>query len=133
MARRQTTYTVEGGRDDGKVFVITEMPADQAEWFAWNLFLAATNEGFDISPEVMASGWSGLAKAGLSMLFKIPASKLRPLLDEMMQCAKFIPDPNKQNVSRPIDPDDIEDPSTYFKLRAEIFKLHTAFLTAVER
>ena len=132
MARRQEQYTIEGGRDDGKTFLLTEMPADQAEQFAWKAISAAARGGLNVPAGMAGSGFAGLAQMGFNMLMSISFDDLQPLLYEMMQCVKLIPDPGKPSVTRPIDREDIEEASTYFKLRAEVFKLHVGFSKAAE-
>lgn len=127
MARRQTTYTVEGGRDDGKVFVITEMPAATAERFAWKVMCACAAGGLNIPIEALKSGWSGLSQLGPRILTSIPYAELSPLLDEVMQCIAIAPNQNDQSKTRRVDPDDIEEITTLITLRLEAFKLHADF------
>ena len=132
MARRQTTYTIEGGRDAGKTFLLTEMAADQAEQFAWKAACAAFNGGMGIPYDLLKSGWAGLAHIGPGLLTAIPYDVLKPLLDEMLKCVQFIPEPSRPGTTRPFDYEDIEEPTTLLALRAEVFKLHVGFSEAAE-
>ena len=47
MARRTETFTATYGRDAGKSFTLTEMPADQAERWAIRALLALAGAGVD--------------------------------------------------------------------------------------
>ena len=132
MARRQTTYTIEGGRDNGKTFLLTEMPADQAEQFAWKVACAAFNGGMGIPYDLLKSGWAGLAHIGPGLLTAIPYDALKPLLDDMLQCVQIIPEPSRPGTTRPFDYADIEEATTLLALRAEVFKLHVNFSDAAE-
>lgn len=132
MARRQEQYMVEGGRDDGKTFLLTEMPADQAEQFAWKAACAAYNGGMGIPYDLLKSGWAGLAHIGPGLLTAIPYDVLKPLLDEMLKCVQIVPEPSKPSITRPFDYADIEEATTLLSLRAEVFKLHVNFSEAAE-
>lgn len=132
MARRQEQYTIEGGRDDGKTFLLTEMPADQAEQFAWKAACAAYNGGMGIPYDLLKSGWAGLAHIGPGLLTAIPYDVLKPLLDEMLKCVQIVPEPSKPSITRPFDYADIEEATTLLSLRAEVFKLHVNFSEAAE-
>lgn len=132
MARRQEQYTIEGGRDNGKTFLLTEMPADQAEQFAWKAACAAFNGGMGIPYDLLKSGWAGLAHIGPGLLTAIPYDVLKPLLDEMLACVQIVPEPSKPSVTRPFDYADIEEATTLLALRAEVFKLHVNFSEAAK-
>lgn len=59
MARRIASFTASAGRDAGKVFRITEMPADQAERWAVKAFLAAAKGGITLPDSAAESGFAG--------------------------------------------------------------------------
>ena len=48
MARKETTFIADTGRDAGKEFLITEMSASQAENWAFRVILAIGNAGIEI-------------------------------------------------------------------------------------
>lgn len=131
MARKELYYTVEDkGRDNGKKFYIREMSAAQAEWWAIRAILAMANNGINLPDNLSDMGMAGMAKVGLEMVAKIPPEDARPLLDELMKCVQAVPNPDDQNIKRPLIDDDTEEVMTRLKLRGEVFKLHVDFLTA---
>lgn len=127
-----TSGSRDNNRDYGKTFLITEMPAMQAEKWMMRALLAVGRGGPEMPPEVLAMPSAaimaiGAARALASMSF----ADAEPLLDEMMQCVEIIPDPANDLVKRPIDRDDIEEVPTLMTLRKEVLELHTGFsLTA---
>lgn len=132
MARKTTNYTVQTeGRDAGKVFVLTEMPAAQAESWAMRAILALTAEGVDIPQGFERAGMAGMIELGIRALSKLRWEVAEPLLDEMWQCVQFMPDPSKPQIVRKLWDEDIEEIITRINLRAEVFKLHGDFLKAV--
>lgn len=127
MARRILDVTIEAdGRDKGKVYRITELPASQAEEWAMRAFLAMTQAGIDVPDSTAAQGVAGLASMGFENLGKIPWEQAKPLMDEMMTCVQSV---QSAGVRRLIE-DDIEEVSTRLKLRLEVLKLHTDFFSS---
>ena len=128
--RKSVTLTIKD-RDHEKIFVITEMSAVQLE--SWLIraglllgrtgLLSADTQGL----EAVADVAKVLASDGgmLEKLCAIDYAAAKPLLDEMMTCVKEKID----NYQRDFNPDTIEDVRTFFRLRAEIVKLHMGFLT----
>ncbi len=128
MPRKTLTYIVQDeGRDQGKAYLITEMPSSQGERWAIRAFLAMAKGGIELPDGIEQAGMAGIAKVGLGLLLKIPYEEALPLLDEMMGCVQFIPNPGNRSVVRPLIEDDIEDVMTRFKLRKEVFGLHVNF------
>ena len=124
MARKTLTFTVDDkGRDAGKKYLITEMPASQAERWAIRVILAIGKAGIEIPEGLASQGMAGLAAVGLMSLPRIPFADAEPLLDEMMGCVQRI----EVSAIRPLVEDDIEEVGTRFKLRKAIFELHTDF------
>lgn len=113
------------GRDKGKNFLLTEMPAMRAEKWAIRLLLALTRAGIEV-PE--GEGMAAVAQINFNptIFGKIHYADANPLLDEMMGCVEFIPDPSN-NVARPLMEEDIEEVLTLFKIRMEVIALHTGF------
>jgi hypothetical protein len=129
--RKTSIVTIEAeGRDKGKMFLLTEMGAVQAEKWALRLFFALMNTGVEIPPDIAELGMAGIASMGLQALSKLPYDAAEPLLDDMWACAQIIPDPSKKNVARFLMDDDIEEIGTRIFLRKEIFDLHTGFFTS---
>lgn len=127
MARRteQITITDENSRDHGKTYLITEMPAEQAEWWAFRALQALLTENPDIG-DVGGAPLAELAQKGLKAVGKMPPEKSKPLLDEMMSCVSVVlPDGKTRGRLN----GDIEELSTFFQLRKAIVTLHTSFFT----
>ena len=130
MARRVQRVTIDDpkSRDNGKTFVLTEMSADQAEWWAARAFLALTNAGAQIPDGARAAGMAGFALMGVESLYQLRAEVLKPLLDEMFECVKY-----EHNPAHPLQAivngpsSQIEEVSTRLKLRLALVELHTGF------
>lgn len=132
MRKVKPITITDEGRDKGKTFVLTEMPADQGERWALRALLALTNAGVELPDGAENAGMAGLAAAGIRALAKIPFQAAEPLLDEMFQCVQYqhnkkgaplqeiIPGANSQ----------IEEISTRIALRVAILELHTGFSLA---
>lgn len=131
MARTTLNYTVEDeGRDSGKVFTLTELPASRAESWAMRAILALMAGGVNLPDGFENLGMAGMAEIGIKSLSGLKWEVAEPLLDEMWQCVRIIPDPSKPHVIRNLIEEDIEEVSTRIKIRAEVWKLHTGFLMA---
>ncbi|QDX29555.1 hypothetical protein [Dickeya poaceiphila] len=153
MARKTLTFKVEAkNRDEGKTFLITEMPARQIEEWAIRVVSALMAANVEVpqpvysaiqklsagAPEneadnelynaVLVSGMAALAKFALTALGKIPFAESRPLMDELMSCIQFQATPT---TTIPLDDSHIEEMSTRFRLKTEVLKLHVGFLSAV--
>lgn len=134
MARKETFYTQDAaGRDQGKVFHITEMSASQAEWWALRALMAMGRSGVEVPDNMRDMGMAALAVEGLKAVSRIPPEEARPLLDELMGCVQYVPNPADRSVKRPLIESDIEEVATRLKLRAEVFKLHVDFFNAAAR
>lgn len=134
--RRTKTVTIPGTRadalyqrDNGKSFLITEMPADEAERFGITAVMALLNNGAQIDDAALGAGMAGLALAGLDALNSLKAETLAPLLVDMFACIRYIPELQgaEPQVIMPGENSQIEEWSTRLKLRAAWFELHTGF------
>ncbi len=129
MARRVVDFTIsDDGRDKGKVFHITEMPAAKAEEWAMRALFVLTKAGVELPDGT--SGMAGIAATSMGALGAIPFFEAKELLNEMLECVQFIPNPKKNMVMRPLTDDDTEEVMTRLRLRAEVFTLHTGFSIA---
>ncbi len=134
MARKTTNYTVSAdGRDKGKVFVITEMPASRGESWAMRAILALIENGANLPEGFERMGMAGLAEIGIKALSGLRWEQAEPLLSEMLSCVQIMPDPARPHVVRNLIEEDIEEIGTRITLRAEIFKLHADFFTSAAR
>lgn len=125
--RKEVEFTItDEGRDKGKVFVLREMPVFQAEKWAIRALLALNKHGVGLGydPGAGMAAFAGATFRALSQS-AVEFGDIEPLLDEMLTCVFIRPGPD---VVRPFLLDgDIEEITTLFKLRAEVFKLHVDF------
>src|ERR1039458_767382 len=128
MARKTAEVLItDEGRDKGKVFVLTEMPAAQTEKWAMRALLALTKAGVEIPENIQGAGIAGIAVLGLKALGGMDFYDAEPLLDEMLQCVTIRPDPKNIAFTRALLDDDIEEIKTRLQLRAEVCTLHVGF------
>jgi hypothetical protein len=141
MRKTKTVTIEEEGRDKGKVFIVTEMPASQAEKWALRALVLAAKSGVDIPDDIADAGMAGIAVLGIkTVLGGMDFEDVEPLLDEMFSsCLSFVPDPNNLAIRRgkdgiaPMIEEDIEEITTRIHLRAEVLNIHTGFLDAGAR
>jgi hypothetical protein len=132
MRKTETVTITAEGRDKGKQFLLTEMPALKAERWAFRALLALAHSGVEMPAGAAEGGMASFAQAGLQALNRLSFDEARPLLDEMWTCVQIIPEPKNPQIVRPLvvremEGDDIEDIETIFHLRDRIFRLHTDF------
>lgn len=137
---KRVTITAEG-RDKDKTFVITEMPADQAERWFYRLVLALANAGTKVPEEVLFAGAAGFAEmlptlrnslvVAIRAIQGLDYSSVSPLLDEMKPFIKWQPPGTApQQEIFPGNNSQIEEVSTWVKLRFELIQLHVGFSLA---
>lgn len=128
------TITSEG-RDKGKTFILTEMPADQGERWALKAILALTNTGAAIPEEALGAGMAGLAAVGVQALGMLDSAQVQPLLDELWPtCVRIVP-PNEKLMPQEIIPganSQIEEVKTRLEIYRALLKLHTGFSMPAE-
>lgn len=132
MARKVKEFVVTAeGRDKGKTFILTEMPADQAERWALRALLALQAAGVTLPDGFEATGMAGVAYAGLTALNRIKYEDVGPLLTEMLGCIKYRHKPG-QDAQHLLAGEEcqVEEVATLLTLRREIFELHTGFSLA---
>lgn len=134
--RNKVTVTVDqAGRDLGKIFQLTEMPAASAEKWALRMFIAlkGSGNGNEVAESVVRLGMVGVALQGINVFLRaeIDPKVLEPLLDEMLTCVSMIRDPQRSDVVTAMRVDiDIEEVQTLLWLRSEVLRLHTNFSPA---
>lgn len=133
MARKTITFTATDGRDDGKQFIITEMGAAKAENWAMRALLALMSSGIDVPEGFEQNGMAGMAELGLRAVSRLKWDVAEPLINEMMDCVRFMPTPSKPHIVRDVMGDDIEEVTTRFKLRIAVLELHTGFSLAADK
>ena len=135
---RITSGTAETNRDLGKVYMLTEMSAYDAERWAADAFQGLVKAGVDVPDDLADAGMVAIATMGLKALGGMPSETLHDLLDRMMTQVTHFPDPNRREISRgfgsmlsqKLFADDIEEISTRLLLRQELLQLHADFLMA---
>ena len=127
MSLKTKTITIEKGRDEGKTFVITEMPITKADNWAMRALFAIANGGIDIEGINPNMGMLGLAQVAIKALSGIKPDVGIPLLDELLECVQVLP--SGGNARALIIDSDIKDLSTMFTLRKEALAIHIDFLT----
>lgn len=133
MARKTATVTItEEGRDQGKVFLLTEMSATQAELWAIQVFMSMAKSGVEVPENFRDLGIAGLARIGLGALSSLSFKDARPLLEELFTCVQIVPDRSNPSFARQLLETDIEEIGTRLKLRLDVLKLHFDFLKAVK-
>jgi hypothetical protein len=131
--RKEKVITIDVvGRDRGKMFRLTEMPADQGEKWAFRALLALSRGGMNLPSGIFDAGMAGLASVvpylvivGLRSLNAAQWNELEPLLDEMMLCIKYQP-PSGMPAQDLINGTNgqIEEIRTRVALRQDILELH---------
>lgn len=137
---KSVTITAEG-RDKGKVFVIREMDAWQAEEWAQRA-VEAIAQKTAIPDGIANAGMLGIYIFGAKALLSAPYAMIKPLMDEMFAtCLSIQPDPTNPSILRgagtpdvravgPMIPDDTEEVATRLFLRDAIIELHSGFSVA---
>ena len=128
--RRQKTVVIDAeGRDKGKTFLLTEMPAAHAEDWAARAFLMLAHSAIDFPVGIDRAGMAGIAEIA-HLLSGVQFSELKPLMDELLlMCVQRIEDPLRP-FPRAVDSEDVEEVATRQQLRREAIDLHTNFLLA---
>lgn len=142
MARKIIPYSVTTeGRDNGKLFMLHEMPSRQAEWWGARVLSAMARSNPEIPPDIASAGLQGIAAIGVhAVLGALGQPEMKVLLDEMFEsCVAIVPEPKKPAVTRgakgiaPLVDDDIEELATLAALRREVLLMHVGFLPAAVR
>lgn len=137
MARKTETVIITGdanNRDNGKHFLLTEMPAAQAESWANRALLAIGRSAAEIDTAAAPGGMAGIYTIGATALSRLRWEDAQPLLDEMFGCIQIIGDPTKpQATTRKLlegENADIEEVTTRWQLREKVISLHLGFSLA---
>lgn len=142
MARKTKTVTIESGRDQGKSFLITEMPVTKADKWANTALLAMMRGGVDVGNVDFGSvrdsitgqsidptgGMLELARISIAGLGNVTEQVGQDLLDQLINdCIKVVSSSGVARELLSID-EEIEDLKTLWVLRKEAFLLHIDFL-----
>lgn len=129
---RTRDWTATDGRDAGKTFRITEMPADQAERWAMRALLAFANAGARLPDGVLDAGMAGVVASlpmllvqGVRSLAGMKYEDVGSLLDEMMTCVAFVPPGVPQTFPLMAGrASQVEEIRTRLQLRYEVLQVH---------
>ncbi len=129
MRRVKEITIAESGRDHGKTFLITELPAADAEdWFERATRLLVTT-GAEVPSNIFQHGPQGFAVMGigaaLAGLARAPWYEVKTLLAEMMACVALRAGP--MTVTGAVMESQIEEIATRLRLREEVLSLHLGF------
>jgi len=131
MARKTRIIQIaDDGRDKGKSFLLTEMPASQAAKWATRAFLALGRASVQVPDEIASAGFAGAVFFGLQMLGNMRYADAEPLIAELMACVQAQPDSAHPEIIRRLIEEDIEEPATHFRLQKEVWELHAGFSLA---
>jgi len=123
MARKEVEIKIEDGRDAGKVFKITELPAVQMEKWATRALLLLGKSGMGIGVFTKMK-----FEDILESLSKADYNETEKLLDTMLECCSFEKDGVSVVMKGTMTDSVIEEWTTIFRLRIEAIKLNLGFL-----
>ena len=130
--RKESDFTATSGRDAGKKFKITEMPAEKA--FDWGVraILAMAKSGVDIPSDIASQGMAGVAAVMVRTVGGLEFMTVDALKKELLSCVAIYPNPKANAMfTRPITgQDDIEEPVTIYELCRQTVELHLGFSIA---
>jgi hypothetical protein len=126
LKTKEVTITAEG-RDKGRKYLLTEMPALQAERWARHAIMAMSREDLNIRAEVAALGMYGFILGGMQALAAGDVDAVDKLMDEMLPQIKIV----EEKITRPLQGDgDFWELATIKQLRQELIELHLGFTLA---
>jgi hypothetical protein len=130
MSRRKITVIIQDeGRDKGKTFILTEMPATLGERWATQALALLVKAGVPVGEEQRGDGMAGLAGVPSSGLGAAQALQ-DPSLDAWWDCVQYQHAPNQPPMA--IDRGEacpIEEIATITELRTKVLGLHTGFFS----
>lgn len=132
------TVTIEKGRDKGKTFLITEMPAIEADYWAHGLVEQAANSGVNLkNVDVLnldtksMAGMIEIGAAVMTIIGRIPKDISTEMkFDLLKKCVKIIPTGGEARQC--MWDQEILDFPNYTFLAAHVIGLHIDFLTQGE-
>ena len=128
MARRSEVIVIAAeGRDKGKRFVITEMPAVAADDWAMRALFTLANSGVPVIEAVRQAGMAGLAELGPEIFAYAKYDDMQPLLRTLWDCVAYQKDPEHPPIVGSLKDSQIEESGTFLWLKLAAFQLHTGF------
>lgn len=117
-----------GERDNGKIFVLTEMDAYTGQRWATRALQALGSGGIHIDADSLKGGFAALAGIAFIGLLRANTDVIQGLLDEMLMCAKY--EHAHGQPLQEIKPGPkccVEEIKTFYTLQRKLFELHTGF------
>ena len=119
-----------GERDNGKVFILTEMSAYAGQDWALRALLALSRSGAQLPVGALGAGWGALASFAFGALLGASHVDLKPLLDELLATVKYEHKPKLPLAD--VIPDSagngpVEEIVTFLTLYKAAWTLHTGF------
>lgn len=128
MARKVEHVVIEAeGRDKGKTFILTEMPAIAGERWATQALSLMSNAGQTVPRGAADAGMAGLATVALGALPSLKALQ-DPSLDAWWDTVQYQHAPNQMPQKLfPGAACQIEEISTVGQLRMKVLEMHVGF------
>lgn len=124
MARKTCRVTIEAdGRDKGKTFVVTELPALDIERWTVRLVLALGKNGVNLPGVQADSGFAGIAGVLWALMAQVSPEEAETLMAKMLDGLKI----DEGKIVRELVTDDVEEPETLLQLRMAWVELHAGF------
>jgi hypothetical protein len=126
LKTKEVEITAEN-RDKGRKYLLTEMPALQAERWARHAIMAMNREDLDIQSEIAALGMFGFILGGMQALAGGNVPAVDELMDQMLRQIQIV----EEHVTRPMQAEgDVWEVLTLKTLRQELIELHMGFTFA---
>ncbi|MFS8371312.1 hypothetical protein [Acetobacter indonesiensis] len=133
--KKKTVFVPHEGEDKDKRFDITRMSAFEADKWGRHVLQAAIGSGASIPGVAEGAGLAGVAAAGINIFGAMAPERTDELLDVLMECVVFVPDPVRPEVTIPFKlaakSGQIEEIPTIGWLQKEAFALHVDFFKGV--
>ena len=126
MARKTATIVIKDGRDKGKQFLITEMPATEGATLSFQVFQLLAESGIDL--EIKSLDPIGILKAVIRALSTLPRADFEYYRDWLFKHIQWQSPTDVKAVRKVIlsdrDDSDIEDVMTILELMQTALKLN---------
>ena len=124
MARKTCRVTIDAdGRDKGKTFILTELPALDIERWTVRLVLALGKNGVNLPGVQVDSGFAGIAGVLWVLIAQITPDEAETLLATMLEGLKI----DEGKITRDLVDGDIEEAETLLQIRMAWVDLHAGF------
>lgn len=126
MARKTATIVIEEGRDKGKQFLITEMPATEGTTLSFQVFQMMAESGVDM--DIKTLDGLGVLMAVLRTVSRLPRADFEYYRDWLFEYIQW-QSPVDAKAVRKVrltdrDDSDIEDPATVLELMFKSLNLN---------